>query len=157
VSHGQKAIPRNGPEAHRTRRRNASIRKRKREDRHRRDQELVAKTRLAMDGAASSDAIRRRILWLAHERKSAPADIYKAMTCRLDHPAGFIKHQNPSYDWLLYGELKGLLRMPANKQSPAILTVADVIKLYAELTMEQRREMSLRLAEMVSDAPAEQS
>jgi hypothetical protein len=79
------------------------------------------------------------------------------MTLRLDRLAAFIKSQNLSYDWLLYGDLKGLRGMPVEKKSPAIFTAADIVTLYAELTMEQRREITRRLAEMVSKAAADQS
>jgi hypothetical protein len=142
-----------------TRRLNAAIRERRRKVRLRGSlgPELAARTRLEIDGAGRGEAVQRRILWLAHERKLAPAEIEKAMTCRLHHLAAFIKRQNLSYDWLLYGDLKGLQRMHVKKQSPAILTVTDVVKLYSELTAEQRREITMRLAELLAETAAERS
>ena len=119
--------------------------------------ELAAKTRLEIDGAGSEDAVRRRIRWLAHEKKLAPVDIYQAMTCRLHHLAEFIQRHELSYDWLLYGDLQGLRRMPLKKQSPAILTAAEVVTLYSELTMEHRREITRKIAEISAKAAADQS
>jgi hypothetical protein len=142
-----------------TRRRNAAKRDRMRKARLRtaEGRELAAKARLAIDGACSTEATQRRILWLAHERKLPPVDIAKAMTCKLHHLADFIKRHDLSYDWLLYGDLKGLLRMPVKKQSPAILTAADIVKLYAELSLEDRRQITRRMAELLATAAADQS
>ena len=35
------------------------------------------------------------------------------------------------------------------KRSPSIFTVTDVVKVYAELTMDQRRQMTLTLATLL--------
>jgi hypothetical protein len=140
-----------------TRRRNAAIRERRQKARLRGSlgAEQAARTRLEVDGAGRSEAVQRRILWLAHERKLAPVDIAKAMTCKLHHLAEFIKRHEISYDWLLYGDLKGLRQKPVEKQSPAIFTAADIVKLYAELSMEDRRQITRKLAEPL--AATEQS
>jgi hypothetical protein len=116
----------------------------------------AARIRLHDDGAGGTEAVRRRILWLAHERKLPPADIAKAMTCKLHHLADFIKRHEISYDWLLFGDLKGLQRVPT-KPSPAVLTATEVVKLYAELSIEDRREITRKLAELLAKEAADQS
>jgi hypothetical protein len=60
----------------------------------------------------------------------------------------FAKYHEINLDWLLGGDLKGLRRMPL-KRSPSIFTVTDVVKVYAELTMDQRRQMTLTLATLL--------
>lgn len=50
---------------------------------------IAAATRLEIDGAHSDDAVRRRIRWLAHERKLPTVEIEKAMSCRVDYLAEF--------------------------------------------------------------------
>jgi hypothetical protein len=50
-------------------------------------------------------------------------------------------------------DLKGLQRIPAlKKERPAIFTAADIIEHYVELTVQQRREITRRLAEMAAAA-----
>jgi hypothetical protein len=97
----------------------------------------------------SNEAVRRRILWFAHEHKLPPTEIEKALTGRVDHIGAFIKRHGISYDWMLFGDLKGLPRMPM-KRSPAIFTPMDVVRLYAELTMEDRRDISLMIAALLN-------
>jgi hypothetical protein len=135
-----------------TRRSNAAKRKRMRA---RREARILAKggpeaarQRLDSDGASSNEAIWRRILWFANEHKLPPAEIQEAMAGRLDNVTDFIQRHGISYDWMFLGDLKGLLRMPM-KQSPHIFKVTDVARFYAELTMEQRRQITLTLATLV--------
>jgi hypothetical protein len=51
----------------------------------------------------------------------------------------------------------GINRNPQIKHSPAILTATEVVKLYAELTIEQRREITRKLAEVLAKEAADQS
>jgi hypothetical protein len=44
--------------------------------------QVAARRRLERDGALSREAIRRRLQWVAHDRKLAPAEITKAMSTR---------------------------------------------------------------------------
>jgi hypothetical protein len=73
--------------------------------------------------------------------------------CTVDHIGALARRHEISLQWLLEGDLKGLRQMPV-KRSPAIFTATDGIKAYAELTMDQRREITLRLAEMITKAAA---
>jgi hypothetical protein len=140
-----------------TRRHNAA--KRKRMAARRKARALVkggseaARTRLENDGACNNEAVRRRILWFAHEHKLAPTEIEKALTGRVDHIGAFIKRHEINYDWMLFGDLKGLRQMPM-KRSSAIFTATDVVRLYAELTMQ---DISLMIAALLNKAAAEQS
>jgi hypothetical protein len=65
----------------------------------------------------------------------------------------FCNKHNVSYDWLLCGDLKGLLRMPAKRERPSALTTTAFVKLYGELPMEQRREISTMVAELLPRKP----
>jgi hypothetical protein len=93
---------------------------------------------------------------VAYERKLPPVDIGKAMTCQLHHLSAFAKQHELSLDWLMFGDLKGLQRTRV-RRSRAILTVADVVTLYSELSMEDRRQISRRMAELLATAAADQS
>ena len=57
---------------------------------------------------------------IAHERRLPPDEIAKVMTCRTDDVVQFAKRHRISCDWLLFGDLKGLLRTAqARQRSPA--------------------------------------
>jgi hypothetical protein len=60
--------------------------------------------RLKRDGALSREAIRRRLQWVAYDRKLAPAEITKAMRTR--NIVAFCKKHGVSLDWVLYGNLQ---------------------------------------------------
>jgi hypothetical protein len=60
--------------------------------------------RLKRDGALSREAIRRRLQWVAYDRKLAPAEITKAMRTR--NIVAFCKKYGVSLDWVLYGICK---------------------------------------------------
>ena len=63
-----------------------------------------AMDRLKRDGALSREAIRRRLQWVAYDRKLAPAEITKAMRTR--NIVAFCKKHGVSLDWVLYGNLQ---------------------------------------------------
>ena len=140
-----------------TRKRDDAIRKRKAAFHLRRclngseGPRAAARARLELDGCNGDEAVRRRIFWFAHERKLPLTEIEKALTCRIHHMGGFAVRHKVSLDWLLIGDLQGLRRMPM-QQSPSILTATTVVKLYAELTMEQRRKLSLMIAGLLDEA-----
>src|SRR5258705_7148275 len=71
-----------------------------------------AADRLTRDGAHSMDAIRRRVRAIAQERNLQPADIAKLMHKRISttHAMAFCEKHKISMDWLLCGDLRGLLR-----------------------------------------------
>jgi hypothetical protein len=72
------------------------------------------------------------------------------MTGRLDHLGEFIKLHKLSTEWLIFGRIKGLLEQPVKKQSPSKFTPTQLIGFYTELPMDQRRQISLRMAEMLA-------
>lgn len=130
-----------------TRRRNAAKRRRLREGRPL-DGPTAAAVRLDKDGCSGKDATRRRIMWLAHERKLPPCEIEKALTLQAHHIAEFVERHNLSFDWLFCGDLKGLLRMPRIK-GPTIFTAADLIICYNRLGVSQRIRATKILGNMV--------
>jgi hypothetical protein len=98
-----------------TRKRNAARRKLHATLRHKRllkaGGNLAAEARLQKAGCISIDAIRRRLLWLAHERKLSPAQIKNVLKCRHTDFGGLITQHRISAEWLLMGNLKALQRM----------------------------------------------
>jgi hypothetical protein len=71
-----------------------------------------AADRLRRDGAHSMDAVRRRVRAIAEERKLPPAEYAKLMYKRIStgHAVAFCEKHRISMDWLLCGDLQGLLR-----------------------------------------------
>ena len=111
------------------------------------DPVTAAKARLDADGCSGHDAIRRRILWVAHERKLPPSEIERAIRGKDAYLVQFIERHNLSFDWLLLGDLKGLLRMPVKKARP-IFTAADLITCYNRLGVSQRIQVTKILGDM---------
>ena len=75
--------------------------------------EIAACDRLTEDGASSKAAIRKRIALIAAERKLDPSEIEELMKgrwLRTFHLRQFAKKHHLSVDWLIFGDLKGLLR-----------------------------------------------
>lgn len=127
--------------------RNRARRKRMQEKRLRGSGPTAAGARLEHDGCSSADAVRRRILWLAHERNLPPCEIAKALTGKDCDVVEFIERHNLSYDWLLCGDLKGMLRQPV-KSAARIFTAADLIACYNRLGVSQRISATKILGDM---------
>lgn len=102
----------------RTRRRNAARRLNQRRS--------TAAGRLSVDGATSKDAIRRRILALAYERKLPKAEFAKALTCQTFQVAEFVERHRLSFDWLYFGDLKGLLWMTNDRRARRVMTATSM-------------------------------
>jgi hypothetical protein len=66
--------------------------------------------RLESDGACSKAAIRRRIELIARERSLTSTDTANAMSCFTGHLLQFAERYGLSLDWLICGDLNGLLR-----------------------------------------------
>jgi hypothetical protein len=85
-------------------------------------------------------------MWVAHERKLQPSEIEKALTLQQRHIVQFVERHGLSFDWPLYGDLKGLLQMPI--KGPTIFTAADLIECYVRLGVSQRIRVTKILGEM---------
>jgi hypothetical protein len=75
--------------------------------------ELAAIERLVDDGASSNATIRKRIALIAAERKLDPSEtmaMMKGRWLRTFDLWQFAKKYHLSADWLIFGDLKGLLR-----------------------------------------------
>ena len=57
---------------------------------------------------------------IAHERRLPGSEIAKAMTCQTYELRQFAKRQHISLDWLIFGDLKGLLRTAQARQRPPV-------------------------------------
>jgi hypothetical protein len=96
-----------------TRRRNAARRKAVRRKR--------PLGRLYDDGACSTENIRRRLQWLAHERQIPIKQLPKVLRTPTEELVNFAEKYRINYDWLLCGDLKGLhLMMNARKGRPML-------------------------------------
>jgi hypothetical protein len=74
--------------------------------------EIAAIERLTEDGSCSNAAIRKRIALIAAERKLDPSETKALMKGRwlsIYHLCQFAKKHHLSVDWLIFGDLKGLL------------------------------------------------
>jgi hypothetical protein len=63
-----------------------------------------------MEGRSSKRAIRIRIKMIAHERGLSDVEVSRAMNCCTSAVVEFADKHNLSLDWLILGDLKGLLR-----------------------------------------------
>jgi hypothetical protein len=99
-----------------------------------------ARERLERDGAHSSDALRRRVRTIAEERSLPPADFAKLMRKRIStrDVMLFCEKHKISFDWLLFGDLRGLHRMSQEaKATPREMTEAqrkEVMQLFSALS-----------------------
>jgi hypothetical protein len=86
-----------------------------------------ARERLSRDGSGSREAIQRRVMAFAKERKLAPVDYAKLMHKRIMTPAAmaFCEKHCVSMEWLLCGDLKALQKMTREPvKSPASIEIA---------------------------------
>jgi hypothetical protein len=88
-----------------------------------------AMDRLKRDGALSREAIRRRLQWVAHDRKLAPAEITKAMRTR--NIVAFCKKHGVSLDWVLYGNLQDHPKRSWERRT--VLTSDEIRRAYESL------------------------
>jgi hypothetical protein len=95
-----------------TRKRNAQVRARQRRK--------TPCGRLTEDGASTNAAMRRRIQLIAHERRLQPSEVAKALTCRTFAVVQFAERHRISCDWLIFGDLKGLLRTAQARERPPV-------------------------------------
>jgi len=75
--------------------------------------EIAAIDRLTKDGNCSNAAVRKRIALIAAERKLEPSEteaLMKGRWLRTFDLCQFAKKHHLSVDWLIFGDLKGLLR-----------------------------------------------
>jgi hypothetical protein len=94
---------------------------------------IAAIHRLTNDGASSNATIRRRIALIAAERNLDPSEtktLMKGRWLRTFDLCQFAKKYHLSADWLIYGDLKGLLRTvrgcPTRPESrPRVLQPGD--------------------------------
>jgi hypothetical protein len=86
--------------------------------------------------------------------KLPPIDIDRAMKCQLDQLPDFCKRYDISVDWLLFGDLKGLRRMTLPKPPKQFLTATELLTFWNELTMDQRKRLTITMIGMVQAAGA---
>jgi hypothetical protein len=106
-----------------------------------------ARERLHRDGSDSTPAMQRRIQALAAERSIPPADFAKLLHKRvgMNAVAAFCEKHKVSMDWLLCGDLKGLLRTmqgcPSRTQQP-VLTSDELRRAHEGLGEKDRAFIS---------------
>jgi hypothetical protein len=101
--------------------RNAGIRRARRRK--------TAEGRLSTDGAYATENIRRRLRWLAHERK-IPADRLPKVKCvPTEELSDFVQMHNINWNWLIGGDIKGLRDMMwARKGVPTARQLSEKIR-----------------------------
>jgi hypothetical protein len=57
---------------------------------------------------------------IAHERRLPPDEIAKAMTCRTYDIVQFAERHRIDCNWLIYGDLKGLLSTAQARERPPV-------------------------------------
>lgn len=125
----------------RTRRRNAAKRKRMFAERAAKD----PKWRLIEAGSGSSEAIRKRLLWFAAERRIPAEAVPKVGPCMTTAVCDFAKEHGLSLDWVLSGELQHLLKM-VRGPNPETEALAAVLAQLARLTPRSRDKVRALLA-----------
>jgi hypothetical protein len=108
--------------------------------------EIAACDRLTEDGASSKAAIRKRIALIAAERKLDPSEIEELMKgrwLRTFHLRQFAKKHHLSVDWLIFGDLKGLLETvrgcPSRPEPRPVLSGDEFVAAMASLDQDGRQ------------------
>ena len=89
---------------------------------------ITAMDRLERDGANSNTAIRRRMALIAAERKMETSETNRLMKGRRIATFDlrqFVKKHQVSADWLIFGDLKGRLRMARGMTRPPSTKILD--------------------------------
>jgi hypothetical protein len=116
--------------------------------------------RLHTNGSCKPEYVRRRLHWLAYERRIPEKDLPKVQCNPTDELLDFAEKYNISLDWLLRGDLKGLHRM-MGKPCAAVSMVERIMKLatekYGQLSPDRQRiiteEVNRMLAERAVERP----
>jgi hypothetical protein len=74
------------------------------------DKKAIRARSYVIDRGSSNKAIRDRINLIAHERGLPEAEVARAKTCTDDAILSFARRHGLSLDWLIMGDLKGLMR-----------------------------------------------
>jgi hypothetical protein len=108
--------------------------------------EIAAIERLTEHGASSNAAIRKRIALIAAERKLDPSEteaLMKGRWLRTFHLCQFAKKHHLSVDWLLFGNLKGLLETvrgcPSRPEPRPVLSGDEFAAAMASLDLNGRQ------------------
>jgi len=104
-----------------------------------------ARDRLVRDGAGSRDAIQRRVLAFAKERKLPPAEYAKLMHKRIltGNLIPFCQKHGVSAEWLLCGDLKALQKMTRERkeETKSAASTDEHCKLLLETWGKLNREL----------------
>jgi hypothetical protein len=82
--------------------------------------------RLSTDGAFHVTNIRRRLQWLANEYQIPKSELPKVTPSPTptEELCDFIEKYRISYDWLIAGDLKGLLHMTNQRRAGRVMRLA---------------------------------
>lgn len=119
--------------------------------------ELAACNRLTKDGASSNATIRRRITLIAAERNLAPSAtnaLMKGRRISLFHLGQFAENHHVSADWLIAGNLKGLLETargcPSRPRQPTPDEQRSELIELAKSLRDDQRESFLKYLRLVA-------
>jgi hypothetical protein len=114
-----------------------------------------ASDRLRRDGNFSPDAIRRRMRAFAHDRDLPPAEIPGRVNTR--SLAAFVEKHNVSCEWLMFGDLRGLLKTVQNAQpAPEIVEAQrrEIVQLLLAMPPARRASAIAAVREMIGKGSA---
>ena len=114
-----------------------------------------ARERLDRDGNFSLDAIRRRLRAFAYDRGMSPAETAKALKLNMPALVAFCEQHTISVDWLLMGDLHGLLKTVQNAQpAPEIVEAQkrEIVQLLLAMPPGRRRVAIASMREMTDSA-----
>jgi len=131
-----------GEKRARTRRRNAAKR--------RSMARAEPKGRLRDDGAAHPDAIRKRLLWLAHERGIPVDEVPKVLQVMTVELSDFCKAHRLSLNWVIGGCLNDLQYMLRQQPAEREPTFDEFKALLGKLDAVGRRAVVDKLRSMVT-------
>jgi hypothetical protein len=108
--------------------------------------EIAAIERLTENGASSNAAVRKRIALIAAERKLDPLEteaLMKGRWLRTFHLRQFAKKRHLSVDWLIFGDLKGLLETvkgcPSRPEPRPVLSGDEFVAAMASMDQNGRQ------------------
>ena len=112
--------------------------------------------RLRRDGACSTQAVQRRVLAIAEERKIPPTDYRWMMFKRIStlDVMEFGTKYNISFDWLLCGDLKGLHLM-MGKPCAGVSTVERIMEKYSRLSPDLQRVLTEQANRLLAEQAVE--
>jgi hypothetical protein len=113
-----------------------------------------AEGRLSTDGACSTERIRNRLRWLAHEWQLSD-EIPQVKSTMTEELSDFVEKHGISFEWLLTGKLKCLRQMMLSRaprgRLPFLTSAEDLKQACGTLSPEQRQIVADEVRRMLEE------